>query len=1100
MSETTEQITALSPDDKRAMLAALIREKHSKLKIAPVSFIQERFWFLEQLAPGSTHHIIHAAHIKGQIDATALKQSVSEVVRRHEILRTTIGTLGGQPMQIIAPPTPWPMPLVDLCHLSVLARKNETDRLLDAEATAHVDLAQGPLFRVSLLKLEEDEYILLLSLHHIICDGWSMGILFSELVTLYLAFSKGDASPLGNLSIQYADFARWQRERLVGEALDVQTAYWKQQLAGMPAELGLFTDHPRPPMQTFRAASVPLSLDKSLSQSLKALAQQQESTLFMALLAALNVLLYRYSGQEDICVGTVVANRVTLQLEELIGFFLNHLVLRTDVRGNPTFRELLGRVRETTLGAYAHQDLPFDKVLEVVRSERELSRAQLFQVFIVLQNLPASEIELPGLSVQPLGSEESYIDVDLSLSLSETSEGLEGDLGYNIDLFEASTIHSMVRHFKNLLAAAVAMPDEPIAALPLMTPQERDWLIDELNQTKADYPVGMTIQELFAAQVERNPNGIAVSFANEVLTYAQLNARSNQVAHYLCDLGVGLDMLVGIAMNRSLDMIIGLLGILKAGGAYLPLDPTYPPERLAFMLEDAHIRFLLTQEAAATDLPAYNGRVIVLDGAERTAIDQASVENPETLSSPSQLAYIIYTSGSTGHPKGVMIPQEALVQYVTAAISAFAITSSDRVLQFASLSFDTAAEEIYPCLLSGGQLVLRTPEMLDSMSVFTQTCAAEHVTVLDLPTAYWHLINSEFGESDLNWPDTLRLVILGGERALPEQVQAWQTSAPARIRLVNTYGPTETTIVATMCDLTGAHAPETASRAPIGRAASNRRVYALDSFLRPMPVGVPGELHIGGEGLAWGYLGQPELTAAKFIPDLYSKVEGARLYKTGDLVRYLPDGNLEFLGRVDRQVKIRGFRVELDEIQAVLCECPAVREAVVIAQESVPGNIRLAAYVVPKAGEPLEASVLQDYLKTKLPDYMVPSGSVILDSLPLTPSGKLDWRALAAYDTHSGQTVEFVAPQDALEENLAEVWRQVLRVERIGIYDNFFDLGGHSLLATQAVYRVNQALQIKLTVRDLFEEPTIAGLAMTIREILLDEIESAEEEEYPLEA
>jgi amino acid adenylation domain-containing protein len=807
----------------------------------------------------------------------------------------------------------------------------------------------------------------------------------------------------------------------------------------------------------------------------------------MTLLAAFQTLLYRYSGQEDIVVGSPIAGRNRVEIEGLIGFFLNSLAMRTDLSGNPSFRELLGRVREVALGAYAHQDLPVEKLIEELQLERDLSQNRLFQVLFILQNTPMPILELSGLTLSSSVIDNKTAKFDLTLELKETPLGISGWFEYNTDLFNETTLVRMVGHFQTLLEGIVANPEQKLSDLPVLTPAERQILLVEWNNTQADYPKDLCIHQLFETQVELTPEAIAVVFEDKQLTYRELNYRANQLAHYLRTLAVGPEVLVGLCVERSLEMVVGLLGILKAGGAYVPLDPAYPKERLALMLSDSQVPVLLTQEQLLPRLPEHQAHVVRLD-TDWGVISQHSQENPVSGVTPENLTYLIYTSGSTGKPKGVMIQHQSLVSFTQTAVVEYGLSQRDRVLQFASISFDAAAEEIYPCLTSGGTLVLRTDEMLSSVPTFLQKSRDWELTVWDLPTAYWHQVTYELATQDLLLPESLRLVIIGGERALPERIGMWQKIVGDRAKreghqahhpqLVNTYGPTEATVVATMYKLPGSTPTDTTlPEVPIGRPLRHVQTYVLDRYRQPVPIGVPGELHIGGAGLARGYLNRPELAHKQFIPNPFSDNPNARLYKTGDLVRYLPDGNIEFLGRIDHQVKIRGFRIELGEIEAVLSQHPEVRETLVMAREDVPGDKRLVAYLVRNQKSTPTTSELRRFLKEKLPDYMMPSVFVLLDAMPLTPSGKIDRRSLPAPD-HTKREVEetFVAPRTSAEETLAGIWSEVLGLEKVGVHDNFFELGGHSLLATQLTARASKAFQVKLPLRNVFEAPTVAAL------------------------
>jgi amino acid adenylation domain-containing protein len=1055
----------------------------------PLSFSQQRMWLLDQLEPGSpTYHISHALRLSGTLDTETLKRSLKEIVSRHEALRTTFTAVDGEPVQVISPAMDTKLSVEELSGLPQAERETEAKRLALEEKRRPFDLERGPLFRARLLRLGEEEHILLISMHHIVSDGWSMGVLWRELGALYEAFSGGGPSPLPELPIQYADYALWQRQWLRGGALDEQLGYWKEQLAELPV-LELPTDHPRPAVQTHRGARRSLTLPESLTQALKELSRREGTTLFMVLLGALQVLLSRYSGQEDIAVGTPIAGRTRAETEELIGFFVNTLVMRTDLSGDPSFREVLSRVREVALGAYDHQDLPFEKLVEELQPERDLSRVPLSQVFFALQNVPQEALELPNLALEQQKVESGTVKYDLSFFVSEEEQGLKGRLVYNADLFDDTTIERMMGHLQTLLKGIVEDPDRYLSELPLLSEAERHQLLFEWNETATEYPRDRCVHELFEEQVERTPDAVALVCGDQRLTYRELNRRANQLAHHLRALGVGPDVLVGICVERSLEMVVGLLGILKAGGAYVPLDPAYPKERLSFMLEDAKASVLLTQQRLVERLPDRHGAEVVRLDSDWPVIARKAEENVTSRPTAANLAYVIYTSGSTGKPKGVMIEHRALSSYVAAAITAYEITASDRVLQFASLSFDASVEEIFPSLTCGGTLVLRSDQMVDSMQRFVSECKESAISVLDLPTAFWHELVLAFESEGLALPPSVRLVIIGGERALAERVAQWhahtaQTARPAS--LINTYGPTEATVVATLCELFPAarHDLVTHSEVPIGRPLGDAHIYILDGSLNPLPIGVPGELHVGGSVLARGYINRPELTSERFIPEPFSDAPEARLYKTGDIARWRSDGNIEFVGRADDQVKIRGFRVEPAEVEAVLGQHPALRGTAVLARTDASGDGRLVAYAVPHQRPAPTARELGGYLEEKLPEYMVPSAFMTLDSLPLTPSGKVDRRSLPAPGLSDIRAENVYAePRTPAEEQLVEIWEEVLGRERVGIRDDFFELGGHSLLAVRVVTRLNGHFGVVLPLRVLFEDPTIEGLALAVTQM-----------------
>ena len=1081
---------------KRALLEVMLREKgvesSSDRRIPrrkegdsiPLSFAQQRLWFFDQFEAGkSFYNLPGAIRLKGKLNVAVLEQTFNEIVNRHEALRSTFTEVQGQPVQVIAPPVSrLLLPVIDLREVPQSDREAAVKQLSAKEAQQPFDLERGPLLGTSLLQLSEEEYVLLLTMHHIVSDGWSIGVLARELAAIYEALSAGNQPQLPELPVQYADFAIWQRNWLWGEVLQTQLAYWKQQLEGAPPLLELPADRPRPPIQTSNGATQSLLLSQELTAALKNLSQGEDVTLFMTLLAAFKALLYRYTGRTDLLVGSPIANRNRAEIEGLIGVFVNTLVLRTDVSGDPTFRELLQRVREVTLGAYAHQDLPFEKLVEELQPDRSLSYNPVFQVMFQLQNNPMPPLDLPGLTLSLLDVETNTTQFDLSLDLEELGERLQASVEYSTDLFDRATITRMLGHLQTLLEGIVPNPEQRLWSLPLLTAVEKQQLL-EWNNTFAQYPQDKCIHQLFEEAVSRSPDAVAVVFEGEELSYRELNARANQLARHLRSLGVEPEVLVGICVERSPLMVIGLLGVLKAGGAYVPLDPNYPKERLAFMLEDSSVQVLLAQEKLLEKLPPHSARVVCLDsGWEEIAF--YSSENPRSGVKPENLAYVIYTSGSTGKPKGVLIEHRSLVNYTTAAIAEYGIEKRDRVLQFASISFDASAEEMYPCLTSGATLVLRTDSMLDSAGVFWEKCRTWKLTVLSLPTAYWHELTALLSQETLVLAPSLRLTIIGGEKALPERLKTWIERVGQQVRLVNTYGPTEATVVATICELSAADA--TLRELPIGRPIGNVQTYILDCNGQPVPTGIPGELHVGGAGLARGYLNRPELTAEKFIPSPFSNEPGSRLYKTGDLTRYRPDGNIEYVSRIDNQVKIRGFRIELAEIEAALSQHPAVLESAVLVWFEANARKRLVAYLVPDArlgagtGAPplqLSSSELRQFLQERLPEYMVPSAFVLLESLPLTNNGKVDRKALPAPDRDRPELEEaFATPSTAIEKILAEIWAQVLGLEQVGIDDNFFELGGDSILSIQVISQANRA-GLRLTPKQLFQHQTIAQLA-----------------------
>ena len=1052
----------------------------------PLSFAQQRLWFLNQLEPDNPfYNEPTAIRIKGSLNVAALEQSLNEIVRRHETLRTTFVTVNGQPVQVIASALTLALPVVNLREVSDLERDAETQRLATEEAQQRFDLTQGSLLRTTLLQLGEEEHVLLLTIHHIVFDEWSMGVLLRELATLYEAFSNGKRSPLVELSIQYADFAVWQRQWLSGEVLKAQLTYWKQQLSGKLPVLQIPTARPRPATQTFRGTRQSLVLPKTLTEELKALSQREGVTLFMTLLAAFQTLLSRYTGQNDILVGTPIANRNRVETKDLIGFFPNTLVLRTNLSGNPTFQELLGRVREVALGTYAHQALPFEKLVEELQPERDLSYQPLFQVMFILQNTPMPALELSDLTLNFLELHTGTAKFDLTLELNETSESLKGWFEYNTDLFDAATIARMANQFRILLEGVVADPDQRLSDLPLLTEQERQQLLVDWNDTQADYPKQACIHCLFESQVEQTPDNVAVLFKDEQLTYRELNHRANQLAHHLQSLGVEPDVLVGICVERSFEMAIAVLGILKAGGAYVPLDPAYPQQRLAFMLEDVSVPVLLTQQRLVERLQSHGAKVVCLDtdckanaygSAKQYA--QHSLQNPKSGVTADNLAYVIYTSGSTGRPKGVAMTHRSLSNLLSWQLGSSTLNSKAKTLQFAPMSFDVCFQEIFSTWCSGGTLVLISEEVRRDPARLLRFLSEEAVERLFLPfVALQHLTSVADAQGAV--PMSLRSIVTAGEQLqITRQIANWFRQLKD-CSLQNQYGPSESHVV-TAFTLTGSP-NDWPALPPIGRPIANTRCFLLDAEMQVVPVGVPGELYIGGVGLARGYLNRPDVTAERFIPNPFSDQPGTRLYRTGDLARYLPDGNIEFLGRIDHQVKIRGFRIELGEIEAVLLEHPQVQGAIVIDREDVPGDKRLVAYVVLNVEQTPTLSKLRRFLKEKLPDYMVPSAFVELSALPMTPNGKVERRALLPPDqarsTFSG---DFVAPRSIVEHLLTQIWEELLNIQSIGIQDNFFELGGNSLLAVRMMHQIEQVCGHKLSLSTLYKEATVEHLVRVL--------------------
>jgi amino acid adenylation domain-containing protein len=1063
--------------EQRAVMAPPITPVPREGRL-PLSLTQQRIWFAEQLAPGSPlYNLTVAMHIEGPLDVQVLEQSIGEVIRRHEALRTKIIVSEDQPSQIVCDVQPFTFRLMDLGGMSPKERDAVVRRTLSEQAQQPFDLARGALFRIRLLRLSEQRHFIALSIHHIVSDRWSMGILFREVSALYEAYSSRRPSPLPELPIQYVDFAMWQRDRSHEEVLEKHLPYWQEHLGGPLQLLDLPTVRPRPAVPSYRGARVPMVICKSLAEELKHLARRNNVTLFMALLAAFKTLLCRYTGQEEILVGSPVANRNRLEVENLIGLFVNTLMLKTSLSGSPDFVEVLQREKEVVLGAFAHQDISFEKLAEALRPEHGLVSAPLLQVMFVLQNAPMPALTLANLTISPIQSEVATAEFDITLSLTETSEGLLGVLDYSTDLFDESIINRMAGHFQVLLDSVATRATQPISSLPLLSQAERNEILSDWNNTTARYEQGLCLHQLFEAQVERVPDAIAVVSEQQCLTYTELNHSANRLANHLRELGIGPDARVGVGVEPSLEMIIGLLGILKAGGAYVPLDPEYPKERLAFMMADAEVKGLLTQRRLRDVFPSDGMPVVYLDS-ENEILKQKSGLNLAAKVKAENLAYVIYTSGSTGQAKGVMVPHSGVVNTLSWRMMTYSLTGADRILQNIPFTFDPAVWQIFGALLSGASLILPRPGGHKEIGYLTKLMAEHAITITDFPPSVLKVLLTEQG---LNECKNLRYIFCGGE-ALPVDVQD-RFFAVLQAQLFNQYGPTETTIDATYweCQLNGGR-----RHVPIGRPIANTQIYLLDPHLEAVPVGISGELHIGGAGVSRGYLNMADLTAERFIPNPFAEQSGARLYKTGDLAHYLEAGDIEFLGRIDSQVKIRGARVEIGEVQAALNQYAGINDAIVVVREDGQGDKQLVAYVAADRQSPLSDFELRSYLRGRLPEFMLPSHFVFLEKLPYTSTGKIDRQALPAPPlTRADQQAPYVPPRTPIEERLIAIWEEILKVDRIGIQDNFFSAGGHSLMSMQLMAQVRKTFGVDLSLRNFFAWPTVEGLAMNVEEAIL---------------
>ena len=1101
MKDISERISALTPE-QRALFEARLKQKglHNQITAVqtiprrqnrnsatcPASIDQERLWFIDQLQPGNTaYNIFSASRIRGSLNVPIMERVINELIQRHEVLRTTLKSVDGVPVQVIAPELEITLEPVSLEHLPEEERYDEALRLTTEEFARPFDLEKEPLVRVGLLRLAEDDFVLQVNMQHAITDRWSFAVFEKELAVLYQAFATGQPSPLPELPIQFADYAVWQRERMNSDEYKKDLEYWLRQL-DVSFVLDFPTDFPRPPVQNFRGARVYVGYPKSLLDGLKELSRREGVTMFMTLMAAFKTLIYRYTNQHDILISTPIGTRLRPETENLVGYLLNLLIVRTDLSGNPTFRELLKREQEACVGAFAHQEVPFGKLVQELKPKQDASRNPIAQVAFLYLDFPeATAMQFLGLTATPIDIDNGASRFDITLAMIETPEGFAISIEYISDIFEHGRMERMAKHLQVLLEGIIANPDARLSDVPILTLAEQRQL-QHWNDTAHQFPSTLLVHQLFEQQAALRPGAPALLFEDQALTFSEINSRANQLARHLLSCGLEPEARVGVMLPRTPDALVALLAIFKAGGCYLPLDPEYPPERLAFMLEDAAVSLLITEESLRVHLPEQATPVITLDDEQ---LAEQSIENVENEVRPEQLAYIIYTSGSTGRPKGVSVEHRQLLHTLQSAQEVLKLTEADCLPSIASFSFDISLLELLCAPLAGGRCLLVSTHGVLEATVTARVL--KQATVLHAVPGLMRRFVSVARETAASGRQ-LRLVLVGGEAVAPELLAEMQdvwSSADVRVL----YGPTEATIICAGYDVSREGAID---HQMIGRPLPNTVLRILDQAGKLVPIGVDGEICIGGAGLSRGYRERADLTAESFVPDEYSTCAGARIYRTGDRGRYLPDGNIEFTGRMDEQVKVRGFRIELGEIESVLREHESVNEAVVIALEDKGNEKRLAAYVVTAQGASRNISELRNSLKERLPDYMIPSAFVYLDALPLTSHGKIDRRALPAPDAERPALAEaFIAPRTPTEKSLASIWTKLLGINRVGINDNYFELGGDSLLATQLVSQLRGVFEVELPLVNLFQYPTLAELATSIEEAIIEQMEEISDEE-----
>ncbi len=1090
MSKAMTDVAELTPQ-QRTILELMLKEKRAASAVArpaietqsrdtntfPLSFGQQRLWFVQGLAPDSyVYNIPQALRLKGELNVSALEAAVNEIVRRHEILRTTFTVRKAQPLQVIAAPEPLQLTVDDLSGLEPEAREAEALRLATDEARYVFDLEKGPLFRTRLLRLADDDFVFLVCMHHIVCDGWSLGVFYRELEALYTAFLENQTSPLAELPLQYADFACWQRETLQGEVLEQQLSYWRDQLSQSLAPLELPTDRSRPSVQTFVGATESKVLPKYMTAALEEISRQAGTTMFMTMLAAFQTQLHLYTNRRDIVVGTATASRTRVEIEGLIGFFTNTLVMRTDFSGNPSFQEILAQVRETSLGAMAHQDLPFEKIVEELEPKHDLSYSPLFQVGFLYEEASSQPFKLPGLRVGSFDIDEGSAKWDLSLALTDNPQGISAYLEYNKDLFDAATIQRMLGHLEHLLEQIIKNPGVKLSELCLLTEPEWDQLVVQYNATKQEFPYEVCFHNLFEQQAERSPGALALCCGSEELSYAELNAKANQLAYHLMAAGIGPEKRVALCLERSPNMVIALLAVNKAGGAYVPLNEHWPPNRIQFILDDAEVCAVLTQESLRHLIPAGAKFPVWSLDTEWPAISKNSTDNPPPRAHHDNLIYVYYTSGSTGIPKGVTMSHRSLVNYATLIPEPYNLRAGGRTLVHSPFSFDLTLTGLLPPLMVGAAVELVNPgDELEGVGV-PLSSEGNRYSLIKITPSHLQVLSNWLGERGKC--GNVDALIIGGEACPGEVLRYWQEQEQPT-RMIDEYGPTETVVGCSIFEVPPSE--RYTAIVPIGRPISNMQMYVLDEAMRVLPAGVIGEIYIGGEGVARGYLGLPGLTAERFVPDPFTSEPGKRLYKSGDVGRMQVDGEMEYLGRTDEQVKIRGFRIELGEIESVLRMHEAVKESSVVVQ-GTGGDKRLVGYVVLSetiAQELKEATRedIREYLKRELPEYMVPVDVMVLDRMPLTSNGKVDRKSLPLpAQMQLGSTGSYVPPKNEIEEQLVAIWEEILNVRPIGVTDNFFERGGHSLLVVRLLAQVEDKYRREITISSFFRKPTIRDL------------------------